>query len=75
MTSEQLEHLKALTTKPERAAFLLTIGVTTKTNIEELGIVCRAAVGSVMLPVTGDTEEDTIKKGTEWLKQEAALAV
>lgn len=72
MTNEQIKHLKSLASKPARAAYLLTIGVSAVTTIENLNVVCRATVGEVRLPVTGDSEADAIAKGVEWLQEQAA---
>jgi hypothetical protein len=72
MTNEQLENFKELRTVKERAAFLLAIGVNAKTNIKDLNLVMQACVGDILLPVTGETEQEAIEKGIAWLKEKLA---
>ncbi|AMO58151.1 hypothetical protein GZ77_20670 [Endozoicomonas montiporae] len=71
MIDEQTDRLSKLETEAERAAYLLSIGVTAKITIEDLTPVYRAVVGSMQLSITSDSEEEAIRKGTEWLKQKA----
>lgn len=73
MKFKKLEFEK-LNTLPDRAAYLLKIGVTAKINMIDLAPVIQACIGDgdVWLPVTGDNEAEAIEKGTAWLKEKAA---
>ncbi len=69
MTKDQMIYFQKLTTLPERAAFLLNIGVTAKTNIVDLCVVSQACVGDVLLPVAADSDDLAINKGIAWLEE------
>jgi len=68
MDKKQIEEFENLKTMKERAQFLLDIGVTAKTDIDDLEIVYRANVGCISLPVVALTESVAIKKGTKYLQ-------
>ncbi|WP_226648163.1 hypothetical protein [Microbulbifer variabilis] len=68
MTEEQMEAWEKLGSIPERAKFLLDIGVTAEVDIEESDLMFRACVGEVRLPVTGASKLTAIERGTTWLK-------
>lgn len=70
MTSEQLTAYERLQTIPERARFLLEIGVVAKLDLdtEKLEPVYRACIGDVRLPITAVTERSAIARATDWLQ-------
>ncbi|EXJ13598.1 hypothetical protein [Imhoffiella purpurea] len=69
MTPKQRRAFQSLGTVPERAAFLLDLGVTARTNIVGLELMAQAAVGEVLLPIIASDEQEAISKGVEWLKE------
>jgi len=71
MTKQQKEQFSRLSTKQERAKFLLGVGVSTRTDIVDFDIVCRAVVGNVALPIHGKNREDVISRAVDWLKDTA----
>lgn len=72
MTRDQRQQFDRLETVPQRAAFLLKLGVTAKIAIVDLRPVFQAGVGDVALPVTADTEQEAIDKAIAWLEERAA---
>ncbi len=73
MKPAQSEDFKAIDNVANRARFLLDIGVTAITDIDQLELVYRAKCGRVVLPITADTEEEAIRKGINWLREKAGL--
>lgn len=71
MNSAQQKYYKTLKTQQEKARYLLSLGVTAKTQIENLDFVWSAMVGEATLPVKGESEEDAIAKGKKWLEEMA----
>ena len=70
MTCEQLNEFERLTTRHERAQYLLDIGVSAKFDIVDLKPCYRACAGEIALPVTSyESEEDAIELGISWLKE------
>lgn len=51
----------------ERAEYLLNIGVTAKLEIIDLNVIYQAKVGDIFLPIYGNTENDTIISGVDFL--------
>lgn len=68
MTKKQMAEYNKLTSVSDRAKFCLQIGVSAKLNIVDLTPVMQAYVGTILLPVTADTENEAIEKGIAWLK-------
>ena len=71
MTPEQKTDYLNLRTVPERAPFLLNIGVSSRINMKGLDLVSQATVGDVLLPVTADSDEEAVTAGIAWLKEKA----
>jgi hypothetical protein len=73
MNVSQKSHYKSLDSQSARACFMLSIGVTAQLDTQEdLSIVIRAFVGDVKLPITGQTPDEVVTKGKQWLQRQAA---
>lgn len=62
------EHYERLDSIKARAQYLLSFPIEAKICIENLNLVLRAVVCDVVLPVTGETEQETIEKARQWLQ-------
>ena len=73
MNIRQKSHYESLDSESARARFMLSIGVTAQLDTrEDLSIVIRAFVGDVKLPITGQTPDEVVTKGKQWLQRQAA---
>lgn len=67
MTNDQHQQFERIDSIPERAMFLLDIGVQA-VLIDDVGVKYQARVGDLILPITASTEVLAIKRATDWLR-------
>lgn len=63
----------SLSSAKEKAAYLLTRKITAQLNILGFELVMQARIDDVWLPVTGESEDETIHKARAWLRGKAGL--
>jgi len=74
MNIKQQKEYSGLKTTAEKAKYLLQFEIVAKLNIDskELKPVNQAFIGKVALPITGDSDEEVVRKARVWLEELAA---
>ena len=72
MNKKQQSIYATLETVADKANYLLKFEITAKPCFVGLDLVNKAFIGKIELPITGDSDDEVIKKAKAWLEEKAA---